>query len=75
MSADLVMEVIALEQARFGLLTHAAKSLLVRDVPLSLPCAGLAANSCTYNLTHASRQRSAQCCALAQASPCQGSLE
>ncbi len=32
MPADVVMEMIALEQARFGVLTHAAKSLLVRLV-------------------------------------------
>ena len=31
MPADVVMEMIALEQARFGVLTHAAKSLLVRQ--------------------------------------------
>ncbi len=59
MSADLVMEVIALEQARFGLLTHAAKSLLVRDAHVYALCSCLA-DTCFGKC----RMHSASCCLL-----------
>ncbi len=52
MPADVVMEMIALEQARFGVLTHAAKSLLVRSytAELAIICTG---NSlCITSLIH-----------------------